>query len=102
MHRVLNVAVPEIVLNEAGIRALVGEGKAACMAQHLGMNGNGELGLLAVLVQHQVDGRAVQGLALLTEEERPPCGKNDRPVGFMRARCTSQALMARISSPCSG
>jgi hypothetical protein len=30
-HGVLNVPVPEIVLNEAGVRALVGEGKTAGM-----------------------------------------------------------------------
>jgi hypothetical protein len=34
----------------------------------------------------------VQGLALFTEEERPP-------RAFMRARSTSHTLMARISSP---
>ncbi len=70
----LNVAVPEIVLDQPGVRAQVGESKAAGMAQHVGMNGNGELGLLDVLVQQQVDGRAVQGLAPLTEEELPPWG----------------------------
>jgi len=62
---VLNVAVPEMVLNKQGFLALVGEGKAAGRAQHVGINGNGEAGLLAVFVQQQVDGRAVQGLALL-------------------------------------
>ena len=47
-HGVLNVPVPQIVLNEPGVRALVGEGKAAGMAQHVGMHGDGQLGLLAV------------------------------------------------------
>lgn len=37
-----------------------------------GMRGNVEAGLLAALAQQQVDGRAVQGLAPFTEEERPP------------------------------
>jgi hypothetical protein len=69
---VLNVAVPEIVLNEPGVCALVGEGKAAGMTQHVGMHRNGQPSLLAVLAQGEVDGRAVQWLALLTEEERPP------------------------------
>ena len=41
-HGVLNIAVPEIVLNETCVRALIGESKAAGMAQHVGMNGNGE------------------------------------------------------------
>jgi hypothetical protein len=35
------------------------------MGQHVGMDGNGKAGLLAVFVQQQDDGRAVQGLALL-------------------------------------
>jgi hypothetical protein len=56
---VLNVAVPEIVLNEAGIRALVGEIKAAGMAQHVGMKGDGQLGFHAAFAQGDVDGRAV-------------------------------------------
>jgi len=77
---VLNVAVPEIVLNEPGVRALIGESKAAGMAQHVGMNGHRELGLLAVFVQQQVDGRTVQGLVLLTEEERPPWGLHPCPL----------------------
>ncbi len=47
-HGVLNVAVPEIVLNEAGVCALVGESKTTGMAQHVGMDGNGEAGLLAI------------------------------------------------------
>ena len=76
---VLNVAVPEIVLNEAGVCALVGEGKSAGMAQHVGMNGHRELGLLTVFAQGQVDGRAVQGLALLTEKERPSSGLIESP-----------------------
>ncbi len=71
---VLNVAVPKIDLDKPDVRALVGEGKAAGMAQHVGMNSNGEAGLLAVFVQHQVDGRAMQGHAPLSEEERPPWG----------------------------
>lgn len=36
---VLNVAVPEVVLNEPNVCALVGAGKAAGMAQHVGMDG---------------------------------------------------------------
>lgn len=68
-HGVLNVAVPEIVLDEPGVCALVCEGKIAGMAQHVGMNSHRELGLLSVFAQGQVHGRAVQVLALLTEEE---------------------------------
>ena len=78
-----------------GVRALVGEGKTAGMTQHVGMHRHRQPSLLAVLVQQQVDGRAVQRHSLLTEE-------NVRPGAFMRVRSTSQALMARISSPRSG
>ena len=39
-HGVLNVAVPEIVLDQPGVRALVGESKTAGMAQHVGMEGH--------------------------------------------------------------
>ena len=61
----LNVAVPEIDLNELSICTLFGRSKAVGKAQYVGIDGNGEAGLLAVFVQQQVDGRAVQGLALL-------------------------------------
>ena len=44
----MNVAIPEIVLNEAGDCALIGESKAAVVAQHVGMHGHRQLGLLAV------------------------------------------------------
>ena len=77
---VLNVAGPQIVLSQAGVGAMVGEGKATGMAQHVEMNGHRQPGLLAVLVQRQVDGRAVQGLALLAEEERPPWGPQARAL----------------------
>jgi hypothetical protein len=40
--------VPEIVLNEPGVSALVGESKDAGMAQHEGMHRHRQLGLLAV------------------------------------------------------
>ena len=79
-HGVLNVPVPQIVLNEADVCALVGEGKAAGMAKQVGMDGDRELGLLAVFAQGQVVGRAVQGLELLTEEERPPWGFQARAL----------------------
>jgi len=71
---VLNFTVPEIGLNETGIRALICQSNASGMAQHVGLVGNGEAGLLAVFAQQQVVGRAVQGLAPLTEKERPPWG----------------------------
>ena len=52
----MNVAVPEIVLNEAGIFALIGQRKAAGMAQKGRMNGDREPSRLVVLAEGQVDG----------------------------------------------
>ena len=62
------------------------------MAQHVVMVGNGEAGLLTVFAQGEVDGERCRGF-------RCSLRKNARPGAFMRVRSTSQALMARISSP---
>jgi hypothetical protein len=40
------------------------------MAQHVGMGREGEGGGLAARIQQQVDGRAMQRLALLADKER--------------------------------
>ena len=63
-----------------GVRALVGEGKTAGMTQHVGMHRHRQPSLLAVFAQGEVDGRAVQRLSLLTEEERPPWGLHAGPL----------------------
>ena len=39
-HGVLYVPVAEVVLNQARVRALVGQGEAASVAQHVGMGGD--------------------------------------------------------------
>ena len=52
----LNVAMPQIVLNEPDIRTLIGESNTAGMAQRVGMYGNGKAGLLSIFAQGQVDG----------------------------------------------
>ena len=44
----LNGAVPQIVLNQAGVRALVSEVKAAGMPQRVRMHRRRQLGLLVV------------------------------------------------------
>src|ERR1039457_4703222 len=56
---VLNVPVSKIVLNEPRIRALVGQGEAASVAQHMrvGKQGQGSGG--AVFLQGQVHGGSV-------------------------------------------
>jgi hypothetical protein len=67
---VLNVPTPEIILNEPGIGSLVGKRKAAGMAQHVGMGREGEGGCAAARVEQQIDGRAMQRLALLADKKR--------------------------------
>ena len=67
---VLNVPVPEIILNEPRVRALVGQGEAASVAQHVRMGEQGQGSGGAVFSQGQIDGRAVQRLALFTDKER--------------------------------
>lgn len=67
---VLNVPMSEIILNEPSIRALVGKGKAASVAQHVGMGEQGQGRGGAVFPKGKVDSGAVQRLSLLTDKER--------------------------------
>ena len=67
---VLDVPMSEVILNEPSIRALIGQGEAASVAQHVGMGEQGQGSGGAVFSQGQVDGRAVQRLALLAYKER--------------------------------
>jgi hypothetical protein len=81
-----------VILNEPRIRALIGEGEAAGMAQHVGMGAKGQGSGGAVFLQEQVDGRAVQRLALLAHKKRlagrlhpgaffQPCADSPQLVG---------------------
>ena len=76
----LNVTVSEIILNEPRIRALVGQGEAASVAQHVGMGEQGQRSGLAVIPQEQIDGRGDAGDGGL----RP--GRNRRTVASRPAR----------------
>ncbi len=67
---VLNVPVSKIVLNEPRIRALVGEGEAAGVAQHVRVGKQGQGSGLAVRLQKQIDGGSVQWSPLLADKER--------------------------------
>ena len=67
---VLNVPVSKIVLNEPRIRALVGQGEAASVAQHMRMGKQGQGSGGAVFAQGQVHGGSVQRPPLLTDKER--------------------------------
>ena len=55
---VLDVPVSEVILNEPSIRALIGQGEAASVAQHVGMGEQGQGSGGAVFSQEQVNGRA--------------------------------------------
>ena len=87
---VLNIPVSEVILSEPRVCALVGQGEAASMAQHVGMNEQGQGSCGAVFSQEQVNGRAVQRLALLAYKERL-AGR------LIRARSFNQALIALSS-----
>ena len=69
-HGVLDVAVPEIVLDEPGVGSLVGQGIAAGMPQHVGVRLDGQSGRLAVAPDQGPDGFPAQGGAQCREEKR--------------------------------
>ncbi len=76
-----NLPVSQIILNKPGICALVGQCEAAGMAQHVRMRGEGQGSGGARGLQKVIDGRAVQGLALLADKERLDTrGASSRPA----------------------
>ena len=66
---VLDVAVAEVVLDQPGVRALVGQGVAAGVAQHVRVGGQGQPGPLAAPAHRQPRGLAAQGAAPLADEK---------------------------------
>ena len=62
-HRVLNMAMPEILLDGAGIDAFVREVKATSMAQHMWMDRKGELSVKASAQNDMADGAIAEGAA---------------------------------------
>ena len=77
----------EIILNEPRISALVGQGEAASVAQHVGMSEQGQGSGCCCSYQEQVDG------AIGATRLRCSLTKNALPAGFIRARSLSHALM---------
>lgn len=69
---VLNVAVPEVVLNEPRIRALIGEGEAAGMAEHMRMGGQGQTGPLTIAAHGKPDRAAIERPTPFADEEVIP------------------------------
>ena len=61
---VLNVPVSQIVLNQPRVCALVGEGKAACMAEHMRMRLDGQACALPIGANHQPGGFTAERAAL--------------------------------------
>jgi hypothetical protein len=88
---VLNVPVSEVVLNEPRVCHLIRKGKAASVAQHVGLGRQGQLGQLAIAADRKPCRNTAQGASVLTHEESV-C------LRFIFARSASQALMALTSS----
>ena len=95
---VLNVPMPEIVLNEPRIGSLVGKSKAAGVAQHVGMGEQRQGGGLAVCPQKQIDGRAVQRLAPLADKERLHARANLPPGAVFQPGADGAAARRRAAA----
>jgi hypothetical protein len=62
-YRVLNMAVPKILLNGAGIDTFVREVKATRMAEHMRMDRERKLGVEASAQNHMTDGTITERAA---------------------------------------
>ena len=69
---VLNVAMAEVILNEPGIRALISQGEAAGMAEHVGVRGQGQPGQFPIMADGRPDGFAIERPAPFTDKEIIP------------------------------
>lgn len=69
----------EIVLNQPGIRALIGQGEAAGVAEHVGMGGQGQPGPFAIAADGGPDGAAIERRAPFADEEGFPRRSHRRP-----------------------
>jgi hypothetical protein len=74
------------------VGSVVGQGEAAGVAQHMRMYQEGQGGGLAASLSSKLTVERCKGL-------RCSLTKKVLPVGFMRARCLSHALIALSSSP---
>ena len=93
----LNVAVSEVILNEPRIRALVGQGEAASMAQHVRMGKQGKGSAARALYFRRPAPVAVQRLALLTDKERL-AGRLHRARSFSHALIAAARRRVRAAS----
>jgi hypothetical protein len=67
----LNIAVPQIVLDQPRVCALVGQGKAARMAQHVRVRVNGQVRQPAIVTDHHPGRLPAQRAAALTDNDAP-------------------------------
>jgi hypothetical protein len=65
----LYVPMPEVVLNQSRIRALIRQSEAAGMAEHVGMGGQGQPGQLPIAADRRPSRAAVEWPAPFADEE---------------------------------
>src|SRR5215471_1388195 len=65
-----NIPVPEIILNEPRICALIGQSKATRMAQHVRVRVKGQLCQPAIIADHHPGGFTAQRATSLADKER--------------------------------
>ena len=66
----LNIPVSYIVLNKPHVSVLVGQGKAARMAEHVRVRIYGQAGALPITADHEPYRLTAQGAASLADKER--------------------------------
>ena len=76
---VLNIPVSQVVLNQPRVGALVGQGKAACMAQHMRVSIHGQACELAIGADRQPGRFTAQGATPFTDKERISLRLHSRP-----------------------
>ena len=88
----------EIILNEPRIRALIGKGEAASVAQHVGMGEQEQGSGGAVFPQKEIDGRAVQRLALFGSRRTAisTCSSLLRACNGLRCSAHEERLAGRL------
>lgn len=76
----LNISMPQIILNEPRIRALADQGEAARMAQHVRMGIHGQACAFPIAADHAPHRLAAQRAASLTDKERFCIGFHSRTL----------------------
>jgi len=71
--------MPQVVLNQPRVGALVGQGKATRMAQHMRVGFDGQACEPAIIADHQPCGLPAEWAASLTEKERVALWLHLRP-----------------------